>query len=190
MRRTARLLAASTVAATVGAFSLNLAGVANTNLAAGAGGVRGTPRAPVTPSPLSAAACSSNAASKPRHSATSRAGVLGPLYGSNAAPISGGERDDDDRRSRVLTAGGAWTDKGSRRRKMAGGGSRGARGVEVETSMGAGVGVGTEAGGDGDRVWNKCTERVELGTSGLMVSRVRAVCVFCVVSFQRFSCFQ
>lgn len=30
------------------------------------------------------------------------------------------------------------------------------------------------AAADGDRVWNTCKERVELGTSGLMVSRVRA----------------
>lgn len=31
---------------------------------------------------------------------------------------------------------------------------------------------------DGGRVWNKCKERVELGTSGLMVSRVGNGCSF------------
>lgn len=28
---------------------------------------------------------------------------------------------------------------------------------------------------DGNRVWNKCKDLVELGTSGLMVSKVRAI---------------
>lgn len=162
MRRAARLLAASTVAATASAFNLNLASVANTN-ANIAGGTH-THGPPSTPNPLPASR--KNAVSKPHHSA-SRAEACGPLYGTNAAPISGAERDDE-RRSRVLTAGGAWSDKGSRRRKLAGGGRRGAGKVAVETEAGVEVG----AGEDGGRVWNKCTERVELGTSGLMVSRV------------------
>lgn len=62
-----------------------------------------------------------------------------------------------------------WTTvKGVRRRSEGAGGRRGLGGVSMEASSGAG-----QEDEDEGRVWNKCTDRVELGTSGLMVSRVR-----------------
>lgn len=96
------------------------------------------------------------AASGPRRSTRTRTRTAGSLYNSRNGGVEGLYQ---------------WTGKqGGRRRSLAR-----REGVSMQASSEASVDtpdVETEENVNKDRVWNKCTDRVELGTSGLMVSRV------------------
>lgn len=167
MRRALSVLAASTAAAVtltdpVSAFAFNVRAAGTTTVAAVA-----ERRLPSSSSSFVV----QNAAPQPRTQCRAASGAVG---GTRMAALSSGPSPGGGGSGGV---GASRLGEGCRQQRVFD--PRSARRRTTTAAAAAGVaGVAKEKGGAaavGDRVWNTCKERVELGTSGLMVSRVRCL---------------